>query len=76
MEEIVVLRLRYQKLQYQVKWAGYDEDLNWYRARDFKNSPVKLQIFHAENPEALGPPCQLLEWLRAAEEEFLDIIII
>ena len=51
------------------KWIGYDEDLNWYRARDFKNSPVKVQIFHATNPEAPGPPLRLLEWLRAAEDE-------
>ncbi|ODM17663.1 hypothetical protein SI65_06451 [Aspergillus cristatus] len=55
-EEIVASQLRYQKLQYWVKWTGYDEDLNWYPARDFKNSPVKLQIFHAKNPEAPGPP--------------------
>lgn len=66
-EDILVSQLRYRKLQYRVKWTGYDEDLNWYPARDFKNSPVKVQIFHAANPKALGPPQQLLEWLRAAE---------
>lgn len=72
-EEILASRLRYRKLQYRVKWTGYDEDLNWYPARDFKNSPVKVQIFHATNPEAPGPPRRLLEWLRAAEdEEFTD----
>lgn len=72
-EEILASRLRYRKLQYRVKWTGYDEDLNWYPARDFKNSPVKVQIFHAANPEAPGPPRRLLEWLRAAEdEEFTD----
>lgn len=72
-EEILASRLRYRKLQYRAKWIGYDNDLNWYPARDFKNSPVKLQIFHTTNPEAPGPPRRLLEWLRAAEdEEFLD----
>lgn len=72
-EEILASRLRYRKLQYRAKWIGYDDDLNWYPARDFKNSPVKLQVFHAANPGAPGPPRRLLDWLRAAEdEEFLD----
>lgn len=68
-EEILASRLRYRKLQYRAKWVGYDDDPNWYPARDFKNSPVKLQIFHAANPKASGPPRRLLEWLRAAEDE-------
>lgn len=54
-EEILVSQLRYRKLQYRVKWTGDDEDLNWYPARDFKNSPVKVQIFYAANTKARGP---------------------
>lgn len=54
-EEILVSQLRYRKLQYRVKWTGDDEDLNWYPARDFKNSPVKVQIFYAANTKAQGP---------------------
>ena len=62
----------YGKLQYCMKWLGYDEDLNWYPASDFWNYAMKVQLFHHHKPQALGPPKCLIQWLEAAEnDEFL-----
>jgi len=33
--KILVSKLRNLKLQYRVKWTGYEEGLNWYPAREF-----------------------------------------
>lgn len=72
-ERVLAARLHYRKLQYQVKWYGYDEDLNWYPASNFKNAPKQLQDFHAANPTLPGPPLRLPIWLDAAlNDEFID----
>lgn len=68
-EEILASRIRRGKLEYMVKWAGYDEDLVYYPARNFKGAPHLIEKFHQENPEAAGPPKRLGVWLRAYSED-------
>lgn len=69
---VLASQMYYGKLQYHVKWLGYDEDLNWYPASDFWNCIIKIQLFHHHKPQALGPPKHLVQWLEAAEnDEFL-----
>ena len=38
-EQVLDSRLHYRKLQYHVKWIGYDEDQTWYPALNFIGSP-------------------------------------
>ncbi|PVH90157.1 hypothetical protein DM02DRAFT_665451 [Periconia macrospinosa] len=38
-DKILEARIYYRKLQYRVKWVGYADDLDWYNAANFKNSP-------------------------------------
>jgi len=72
-ERILAVRSVRKKLLYRVKWLGHDDDLTWYPARNFKNSPHCIRDFHAEYPNLPGPPKRLGEWLRAAEEDmFLE----
>ncbi|OJJ83804.1 uncharacterized protein ASPGLDRAFT_58228 [Aspergillus glaucus CBS 516.65] len=54
----------------QVEWEV--EEILASQLKYRKLHRVKVQIFHAANPKAPGPPRRLLEWLRAVEEEFLD----
>lgn len=71
-QEIIAARLRYNKLQYRAKWVGYDEDLEWYPATDFKNSPYLLRQFHLDNPTQPGPPRSLAHWIKVYESESGD----
>jgi hypothetical protein len=72
-EEILALRLHYRKLQYRVKWIGYDEDLAWYPTSNFKNAPQKLIEFHDTYPDRPGPPMRLPDWTKAAlEDDYLE----
>lgn len=72
-EEVVASRQFYGRLQYRVRWVGYDIDLEWYPARLLRNAPVKVQAFHTRHPTAPGPPKRLNLWLSAAEDDvFLD----
>ena len=65
--------MHYRKLQYRVKWIGYDEDLTWYPASNFRNAPQKLIDFHDNYPDRPGPPMRLSQWTKAAlEDEYLD----
>jgi hypothetical protein len=66
-QEILASRVRHGKLQYRVNWLGYDEDLEWYPASNFKYSPHKVQQFHHNHQDQPGPPRKLREWLRAYE---------
>ena len=69
-EEVLASRLyRRRKLQYQVKWVGYEDYRTWYFASDFKGSPHRLRDYHATHPTRPGPPKYLLDWLRAWEED-------
>ena len=63
-EEILEARIYYRKLQYRVKWVGYAEDLEWYNAANFKNSPYKLRDFHAVKSTYPGPPTRLDYWIQ------------
>ncbi|KAJ5753565.1 Retrovirus polyprotein [Penicillium nucicola] len=72
-EEILASRLHYRKLQYRIKWVGYDEDSAWYPASNSKNAPQKLIEFHDAYPDRPGPPMRLSEWTKAAlEDEYLE----
>lgn len=72
-EKILAVRKRYGKLQYKVKWLGYDNDSQWYPARNFKNSPQLIREFHDHYPNLPGPPARLQNWISAAlNDEFLD----
>ena len=46
-----------RQLQYQVKWHGWDRDLEWYNANgeEFENCKKLIQEYHQANPEKLGP---------------------
>ncbi|KAI7908381.1 pol polyprotein [Pyricularia oryzae] len=70
-EQVLASRLfgRKKTLQYQVSWVGLDPDETWYEARDLKNSPVLLDTFHREYPDAAGPPVNLQQWIRSAAED-------
>jgi hypothetical protein len=63
-EQILATRVYRRKLQYRVKWLGYEDDLAWYDASNFKNSPRNLREFHTANPTRPGPPERLNVWLQ------------
>jgi hypothetical protein len=68
-EQILAARVYRRKLQYRVKWLGYEDDPAWYDASNFKNSPRKLCEFHTANPTRPGPPERLNVWLQCWEED-------
>lgn len=68
-EEILAVRKRRGRLQYRVKWLGYDDDPEWYPASNLKNAPHKVRDYHIANPEKPGPPRRLQEWIRQWENE-------
>jgi hypothetical protein len=68
-EEILKSRIYYRKLQYRVKWVGYADDLEWYDASNFKNSPYKLYGFHLANPICPGPSKRQDVWIQCWEED-------
>jgi hypothetical protein len=68
-EQILEARVYYRKLQYRVKWLGYEDDPAWYNASNFKNSSRKLREFHEANPTVSGPPKRLSHWERCCEED-------
>jgi hypothetical protein len=57
------------KLQYRVKWLGYEDNSVWYDASNFKNSPRKLRECHTTNLTRPGPPKRLDVWLRCWKED-------
>ena len=77
-EEILNSRIYQKKLQYQVKWIGFDEDQTWYYVSNFVGSPHWLHIFHMDYPNHPGPLKRLEHWLQLWEngedstEEHLD----
>ena len=52
-EKIVSSRIRYRKLQYLVKWTGYDE-LTKEPADSFTDTNF-VEQFHLDHPEATAP---------------------
>src|SRR6266536_431634 len=68
-EEILAVRKRWKRLEYRVKWKGYEqEDLEWYPPSDLKGAPHKLKTFHLNYPRLPGPPLKLEEWITAWED--------
>ena len=57
------------KLQYKVKWVGYDKDPQWYDTQNLRNSPLALHDFHRDNLQAPGPPKNPDYWLKCAEDD-------
>ena len=72
-EQILDSRIHRRKLQYRVKWFGFDEDRAWYPASNFVGSPHRLRTFHVDYPERPGPPRRLEEWLRSWENGNDDV---
>ena len=54
-QEIIVTKTIWGNLHYRASWIGYDEDLKWYPADNFKYSPHLLKQFHLINSEQPGP---------------------
>lgn len=73
-DEILAVRKLRNRLEYRVRWVGYDEDLTWYPARNFTSAPHKIKDFHDSHPDRPGPPRRLNEWIKAweAEEELAE----
>ena len=61
MEDILAVKKERNILKYRASWVGYDEDLEWYPASNFKYSPYKLRDFHTAYPDLPGPPRKLNE---------------
>jgi hypothetical protein len=53
-ESILDSRIRYRKLQYLVKWVGYD-DVDWCPQTDLTHCAELLEDFHKRHPEKPGP---------------------
>ena len=70
-DEVLASRIVDGTLQYQLRWQGWDEDLEWYNATLLKKAPIKVQAFHEQYPNQPGPPRRLQEWLIAAVEDRL-----
>jgi transposase InsO family protein len=66
-QELIAVKLARGKLLYRASWVGYDEDLDFYPASDFKYAPHKLRDFHVANPSLPGPPRALEQWIKAWE---------
>ncbi|OJD27579.1 hypothetical protein ACJ73_01037, partial [Blastomyces percursus] len=64
-EEVLASRINRGKLQYRVKWLGFDDDFSWYPARNLKGSPHLLREFHIANPTKPRRPKRLNDWLEA-----------
>ena len=50
-EDILDARSYRGKLQYWVKWVGWDEDIEWYHATEFGNFPEILENFHSRSSD-------------------------
>ena len=50
-EDILDARSHRGKLQYRVKWVGWDEDREWYDAAGFENSPEIVKDFYSRYPK-------------------------
>ena len=63
-EEVLAVRKKRNRLEYQIKQLGFDEDPKQYPASNLANAPHKLQDYHAANPSQPGPPNQLSDQIR------------
>ena len=53
-QEIIAIKTIQGNLRYRALWIGYNEDLEWYPADNFKYSPHLLKQFHLINSEQPG----------------------
>lgn len=53
-EEVLDSRLRYRRLQYLVKWLGYDTAF-WQPATDLLNASADMERLHRLHPTKPGP---------------------
>ncbi|KAF2690843.1 hypothetical protein K458DRAFT_288283, partial [Lentithecium fluviatile CBS 122367] len=58
-KKVLEARIFRRKLKYRVKWLSYDNNLKWYNAANFKNSPHKLYAFYRDDLTRPGPPKRL-----------------
>ena len=72
-KQILDSHIHQRKLQYWVKWFGFDEDQAWYPASNFVGSPHQLYTFHVDYPECLGLLRRLEEWLQSWENGNDDV---
>jgi len=68
-DEVLAIRKHYSKLQYRIKWLGFDADPDWYPASNLKHAPHKVRDFHIRNPTRPGPPKRLGEWIKHWEAD-------
>ena len=68
-ECIEAVRKHRNKLEYQVKWKGWDQDPAWYHPELLWNAPGLLKEFHERYPRKLGPPKNLNYWLECFKKE-------
>ena len=53
-EDILDSRIRWKKLEYLIKWVGYDAGNNsWEPAENLKNAPKMVKQFHKKHPTAV-----------------------
>jgi hypothetical protein len=71
-QEIIAIKLTREKLTYQAKWTGADEDPEFYPTSDFKYSLYLLKRFHLANLTLPGLPANLPLWLQAWEDRVND----
>ena len=67
-KEILAVKKDYSTLKYYASWVGYNEDLEWYTASNFKYSPYKLRDFHLAHLDLPGPPYKLDSWIKCWKE--------
>ena len=67
-QEIIATKTIRGNLHYRASWIGYNEDLEWYPADNFKYSPHLLKQFHLANSEQPGLSTGLQSWLQAYED--------
>ena len=67
-EKILNSCLYRKKLQYQVKWVGFDDDTTWYPASDFKDSSHWLHDFHSKYSDQSRSPQWLDKWIKNWED--------
>lgn len=68
-EKILDACVNCRKIQYRIKWVRYEDDLEWYDAFNFKNSPHKLLSFHSASHTHPGPPKRLGRWVQCWDED-------
>jgi hypothetical protein len=55
-EKILAIHMHRWKLQYKIKWVGYDDNPEWYDARNMKFSPYLPRDFHKKYLDRSRPP--------------------